>query len=87
LLFFYADYNGHQQELAFVQLYSFDYLEYPVEVCPHGNSKKISRTNPSTLKLLKDAIQTKGTKEALREVENLKGGVLNAKSASDLRCH
>jgi len=34
--------------------------------------------------LLKDKIQTKTPRVALREIENFKGGVGNARSASDL---
>ena len=54
---------------------------------PHGNSKgkePFCRTKPSTIKLLKESVQTKAPRKALREVENLVGGVVTAHSASDL---
>ena len=67
--------------------YSFDRSEHSIELRPHGNSKGkeiFSRTKPSTIKLLKDKVQTKTPRVALREVENIKGGVGNAHSAGDL---
>ena len=70
----------------FVQ-YSFDRHEHSIELRPHGNSKgkePFSRTKPSTVKLLKDAVHTKTPRVALREVENIKGGLANAHSAGDL---
>lgn len=81
-----VDCQSQEQRLAFVQ-YSFDRHEHSVELRPHGNSKgkePFSRTKPSTVKLLKDAVQTKSPRVVLREVENIKGGVANAHSAGDL---
>ena len=86
---FHVDYQGCQQELAFVQ-YSFDHHEHQVDIRPHGNSKKresFNRTKPNTLKLLKESIQAKGTRKALYKVQNLKGGMLSARSACDLSCN
>ena len=67
--------------------YSFDHHKHSIELRPHGNSKgkePFSHTKPSTIKLLKDKIQTKTPRVALREVKNIKGGVGNAHSAGDL---
>ena len=66
---------------------TFDHYEHKVELRPHGNSKgkePFCRTKPSTIKLLKESVQTKAPRKALREVENLVGGVVTAHSASDL---
>ena len=85
-MIYFADSQGEEQRLAFVQ-YSFDRHEHSIELKPHGNSKgkeSFSRTKPSTIKLLKDTIQTKTPRVALRQVENVKGGVGNARSAGDL---
>lgn len=81
-----SDYQGHRQQRAFVQ-YSFDNLEHPIEVKPHGNSKgkmPFSRSKPSTLSLLKTISETKPPTQALAEVENIRGGVMNAQSGCDL---
>ena len=75
------------QPLAFVQ-YGFDRKEHPIDIKPHGNSKKrhlFRRTKPSTLKLVKKAVEeNKRPLKVLREVENIQGGILNAKSGCDL---
>ena len=72
--------------LAVVQ-YSFDRHEHPIDIKPHGNSKgkkPFTRTKPSTLNLLKESVKTKPPRKALREVENVMGGVMGAKLACDL---
>ena len=72
--------------MAFVQ-YSFDHLEHPIEVKPHGNSKgkmPFSRCKPSTIKKLKCSAEIKPPTKALREVENTMGGVMDARSLCDL---
>ena len=55
---------------------------------PHGNSKKkdklYSRSKPSTIELLRKSAQTNAPRKALREVENLRGGVVGAQSGCDL---
>lgn len=81
-----SDSNGQQRKLAFVQ-YSFDRQEHPVDLKPHGNSKKekpFTRTKPSTLSLLKESVKTKPPRKALRDVKNVLGGVMGAKLACDL---
>jgi len=81
-----VDCRGELERLAFVQ-YSFDHYEHPVELQPHGNSKgtkPFRRTKPSTINQLKVSVQTKVPRKALREIENLQGGVTGAKSACDL---
>ena len=85
-LAFLVDCQNKEQRLAFLQ-YSFYRHERSIELRPHGNSKgkeTFSRTKPSTVKLLKDAVQAKTPLVALREVENIKGGVANAHSAGEL---
>ena len=67
--------------------YSFDRYEHPVDLQPHGNSKgskPFRRTKPSTISQLKVSVQTKAPRKALREIENLQGGITGAKSACDL---
>ena len=49
-----------------------------------GKKKNYSRNKPSTIELLKKSAQTKAPREALREVENLRGGVVGAKSGCDV---
>jgi len=85
-LYFLIDSRGHLQQLAFIQ-YSFDRREHPIDVRAHGNSKgkhPFRRTKPSTIRLLKQSAQTKVPRKALREIENVKGGVMGAKSGCDL---
>ena len=82
------DHRGVLQPLAFVQ-YGFDRKEHPIDIKPHGNNKKMStsfkRTKPSTLKMLKKGVQENNRPlKVLREVENIQGGVMNAKSGCDL---
>ena len=48
------------------------------------DEKPFSRTKPSTLSLLKESVKTKPPRKALREVENVLGGVMGAKLACDL---
>ena len=83
----FSDCKGNLQPLAFVQ-YGFDRKEHPIDIKPHGNSKKrhsFRRTKPSTLKLVKKAVEeNKRPLKVLREVENIQGGILNAKSGCDL---
>ena len=84
----YTDCRGNLQRLAFVQ-YSFDRKEHPIDIRPHGNSKKkedaFRRTKPSTLKLIKTSVtENKCPLKVLREVENLQGGVMQAKLSCDL---
>ena len=69
--------------------YGFDRKEHPIDIKPHGNTKKkdtsFKRTKPSTLKMLKKGVQEKKRPlKVLREVENIQGGVMNAKSGCDL---
>ena len=67
--------------------YSFDREEHQVDLKPHGNSKDekpFTRTKPSTLSLLKESVKTKPPRKALREVENVLGGVMGAKLSCDL---
>ena len=82
-----SDCKVELQRLAFVQ-YGFDRKEHSIDIKPHGNSKKqrsFRRTKPSTLKLVKKAVkENKRPLQVLREVENIQGGVMNAKSGSDL---
>jgi len=82
------DYRGELQRLAFVQ-YGFDRKEHPIDIKPHGNTKKrdtsFKRTKPSTLKLVKKGVEeNKRPLKVLRDVENIQGGVMNAKSGCDL---
>lgn len=85
--FFFSDCKGTLQPLAFVQ-YGFDRKEHAIDIKPHGNSKKqlsFKRTKPSTLKLVKKAVkENKRPLRVLREVENIQGGVMSAKSGCDL---
>ena len=80
-----SDCKGNLQ--PFVQ-YRFDRKEHAVDIKPHGNSKKQSsfrRTKPSTLKLVKKSVEeNKRPLRVLREVENIQGGVMSAKSGCDL---
>ena len=73
------DNNDSCLPLAFVQYY-FDRNEHELAVKPHGNSKKenkpFTRTQPSTMSLLKEEVKKKCPKKALRVVENVKGGLL-----------
>ena len=82
-----TDYQGQCQQMAFVQ-YGFDRNEHPIDVKPHGNSKgkkPFSRCKASTLKMLKRSAEAKPPLQALRQVENIRGGgVVNAKSGCDL---
>ena len=87
-LFFilYTDYKNNLQSLAFVQ-YSFDRLAHPIRLPPHGNSKgkkPFSRTKPSTIRLIKSAVESKPPRKAFREIENIKGGVMGAAAGCDL---
>ena len=82
----FVDAQGQLQPLAFVQ-YSFDRHEHPIQLKPHGNSKgkqPFTRTKPSTIHLLKSSVETKAPRKVLRDVEQLKGGVMGASSAYDL---
>ena len=87
LLFAISDCKGTLQRLAFVQ-YGFDRKEHTIDIKPHGNSKKqlsFKRTKPSTLKLVKEAVKkNKRPLRVLREIENMQGGVMGAKSGCDL---
>jgi len=69
--------------------YGFDRKEHPIDIKPHGNTKKrdtsFKRTKPSTLKLVKKGVEeNKRPLKVLRDVENIQGGVMNAKSGCDL---
>ena len=82
------DYNDNIQHLAFVQ-YSFDRNEHPIDIPPHGNSKHMKnafrRTKPSTLKLMKNMVTSNNRPlKVLRDVENMRGGVMHAKLSCDL---
>ena len=84
-----TDSNGQQRRRAFVQ-YSFDCQEHPIDLKPHGNSKDekpFTRTKPSTLTLLKESVKMKLPRKALRDVENILGGVMCAKLGCDLPCN
>lgn len=87
ILLFLADHKGNLKRLAFVQ-YSFDRKEHEIDIQPHGNSKKkgaYQRTKPSTVKLIKASVgENKRPLKVLREVENLQGGVMQAKLSCDL---
>ena len=88
LVFFFcpSDYRGQCKQLAFIQ-YGFDRQEHPIEAKPHGNSKgerPFCRCKPSVLKQMKGSVENKPPLQVLREVENLKGGVMNARSGCDL---
>ena len=64
--------------------YSFDQYDHSIA---HGNLKgkePFTRMKLSAIKLLKDSVHAKAPRKALREVENLRGGVLNARSSCDL---
>ena len=86
-LLFFSDCKGNFQCLAFVQ-YGFDRKEHTIDIKPHGNSKKqhsFKRTKPSTLKLVKKTLEeNKRPLQVLREVKNIQGGVMSAKSGCDL---
>ena len=72
--------------MAFVQ-YAFDRYEHPIDIRPHGNlkgNKPFSRSKSSTISMLKESDKTKQPLKALREVENIRGGIMNAKSGCDL---
>lgn len=75
------------QRLAFVQ-YGFDRKEHAIDIRPHGNSKKqgsFKLTKPSVLKLMKKSLkENKRPLRVLREVENIHGGIMSAKSSCDL---
>lgn len=69
--------------------YGFDRKEHPIDIKPHENTKKrdtsFKRTKPSTLKLVKKGVEeNKQPLKVLRDVENIQGGVMNAKSGCDL---
>ena len=85
--FYRVDWKGNQLQLAFVQ-YSFSRNEHTIEIQPHRNSKKkdaFRRTKPSTLKLMKSSLsEKKRPLKVLKEVEDSKGGVMNAKLGCDL---
>ena len=88
MFFLHTDHKGNLQCLAFVQ-YSFDRKEHKVDIQPHGNSKKkegaFQRTKPSTMKLIKASVaDNKRPLRVLTEVENLQGGVMQAKLSCDL---
>ena len=87
IIVFLPDCKGTLQPLAFIQ-YGFDRKEHAIDIKPHGNSKKqlsFKRTKPSTLKLVKKAVkENKRPLRVLREVENIQGGVMSAKSGCDL---
>ena len=81
-----VDNNGDLGKLAFVQ-YSFDRNEHSIDLKPHGNSKEnkpFRRTKPSTLRKCEASVRMKAPKKALREVEELQGGVVGANSTCDL---
>ena len=82
---FFVEFQNELKELAFVQ-YSFDRQEHPVDLRPHGNSKGkqlFKRTKPSVIQQLKEASKNKPPKKVLREIENIQGGVMGAKSGCD----
>ena len=69
--------------------YGFDCKEHPIDVKPHGNTTKrdttFKRTKPSTLKLVKQGVkENKRPLKVLRDVENIQGGVMRAKSGCEL---
>ena len=82
-----ADHKGNLQCLAFVQ-YGFDRKEHEIDIQPHDNSKKkgaYQQTKLSTVKLIKASVsENKRPLKVLREVENLQGGVMQAKLSCDL---
>lgn len=81
---YFVDAQGQLQPLAFVQ-YSFDRHEHPIQLKPHENSKgkqPFTRIKPSTIYLLKSSVETKAPQKALRDVEQLKGGVMGAASSA-----
>ena len=85
--YLYPDSQGQVQQLAFVQ-YAFDRYEHPIGIRPHGNSKgkkPFSRSKSSTISMLKKSVETKQPLKALREVENIRGGVMNAKYGCYIR--
>ena len=51
---------------------------------PTETQKPYTQMKPSTLTLLKESVETKPPRKALRDVENLLGGVMGAKLACDL---
>lgn len=74
--------------LCLVQ-YLFDGTEHEAGVLPHGNSKRSHapryvRTKKSVVEELKEASASKKPKQAFHKVDVEKGGILNAKSESDL---
>ena len=87
IIVFLPDYKGTVQPLAFIQ-YGFDRKEHAIDIKPHGKSKKqlsFKRTKPSTLKLVKKAVkENKRPLRVLREVENIQGGEMSAKSGCNL---
>ena len=69
--------------------YVFDGTEHEVKVGPHGNSKNSNaaryvRTKRSVVEDLKEVSATKKPKQAFHKVDVQKGGIVNAKSESDL---
>ena len=82
----FLDFKENLQRYAFVQ-YRFDRCEHDIEIAPHGNSKTdlpFSRIKPSTIKHIKEAAKNKRPAHVLRELHNIKGGLVKANSGGDL---
>ena len=85
-MFIHADSEGDTQNPALLQ-YVFTFDEHPVEIAPHGNSKKSEayvRTMPSVMDKLKCASTSNTAKRALTFVSNESGGITKASSAAAL---
>lgn len=82
-----TDSAGDQLNRAFVQ-YSFCGRPHSVLQKPHGNSKSsmpFVRATPSTLQKLKDCCKNSQTpKQAISNVTNQKGGIVNSKAVGDI---
>ena len=75
------DYKNVQQDLGMV-VYEFDHQEHSIDIKPHGNStEKLTRTKPSTIHLWKTEVEKKAPIKVLRNVENIKRGIMKAASS------
>ena len=78
------DYKNVQQDLGMV-VYEFDHQEHSIDIKPHGNStEKLTRTKPSTIHLWKTEVEKKAPIKVLRNVENIKRGIMKAASSGYL---
>ena len=79
--------HGKVEVYQFVQ-YRFSGSEHPVDVKPHGNSRKhakpYKRTCPSTLKDLEEEVKLYPPKRAAFKVEQKRGGIFNVTCEGDL---